>query len=139
MVEFKIDSRDNKAKLMEINPRFEGFHKLTIFAGVDLPWLCYKLGKNIETHIKGYKMNVRMSRLNQDIYSFFCSLFKKKKIRIIIDFLSSYLKYLPNNLHFDIIDIKDMRPVFQEWKNSIKRYFKKKSFEKKRGVIANVL
>lgn len=43
MVEFKIDSRDGRPKLMEINPRFWGSLALSIAAGVDFPFLLYQL------------------------------------------------------------------------------------------------
>ena len=41
--EFKIDPRDGKPKLLEINPRFWGSLALAIEAGVDFPFLLYKL------------------------------------------------------------------------------------------------
>ncbi len=48
MVEFKRDTRDGRAKLMEINGRFWGSLQLAIFSGVDFPALCldYYLGRN---------------------------------------------------------------------------------------------
>ncbi len=48
MVEFKVDKRDNRPKLMEVNARFWGSLQLAISAGVDFPYLLYKmaLGKD---------------------------------------------------------------------------------------------
>lgn len=43
MVEFKLDSRDNKPKLMEVNPKFWGSLDLAIASGVDFPYLAYKM------------------------------------------------------------------------------------------------
>ena len=43
MVEFRIDSRDGEAKLMEINPRLWGSLALSVFAGVEFPYLLYQL------------------------------------------------------------------------------------------------
>lgn len=43
MVEFKVDPRDNQPKLMELNPRFWGSLALAIHAGVDFPFLLYKM------------------------------------------------------------------------------------------------
>lgn len=43
MVEFKRDDRDGTLKLMEINPRFWGSLSLPVHAGVDFPWLYYRL------------------------------------------------------------------------------------------------
>ncbi len=42
-VEFKVDPRDGKPKLLEVNPRFWGSLQLAIEAGVDFPYLLYKL------------------------------------------------------------------------------------------------
>lgn len=42
-VEFMIDGRDGKPKLMEINPRFWNSLHLAVLSGVDFPWLLYRL------------------------------------------------------------------------------------------------
>lgn len=43
MVEFRVDARDGKAKLMEINPRLWGSLHLAILSGMDFPYLLYKM------------------------------------------------------------------------------------------------
>lgn len=43
MVEFRVDARNGKAKLMEINPRFWGSLQLAILSGMDFPYLLYKM------------------------------------------------------------------------------------------------
>ncbi len=43
MVEFKIDPRDGRPRLLEINPRLWGSLELAIRSGVDFPYLLYKL------------------------------------------------------------------------------------------------
>ncbi|MEM2915579.1 MAG: ATP-grasp domain-containing protein, partial [Candidatus Bathyarchaeia archaeon] len=43
MVEFKLDEKNGSAKLMEVNGRFWGSLQLAINAGVDFPYLLYKL------------------------------------------------------------------------------------------------
>jgi predicted ATP-grasp superfamily ATP-dependent carboligase len=43
MVEYKVDRRDGKAKLMEVNGRFWGSLQLAIDAGVNFPLLLYRL------------------------------------------------------------------------------------------------
>lgn len=50
MVEFRKDFRDGKYKLMEINCRFWGSLQLSIIAGVDFPYLLYKMsiGEDVE-------------------------------------------------------------------------------------------
>ncbi len=41
--EFKIDPRDGRPRLLEINPRFWGSLALAIEAGIDFPFLLYKM------------------------------------------------------------------------------------------------
>lgn len=43
MVEYKEDPRDGQCKIMEINPRFWGSLPLSIVAGVDFPYLLYRM------------------------------------------------------------------------------------------------
>lgn len=43
MIEFKIDARDGRPWLIEINPRFWGSLELAVAAGVDFPWLLFQL------------------------------------------------------------------------------------------------
>jgi predicted ATP-grasp superfamily ATP-dependent carboligase len=43
MVEFRVDARDGKPKLLEINPRLWGSLWLAIRSGVDFPYLLYKM------------------------------------------------------------------------------------------------
>ena len=42
-VEFMLDEKDGKFKFMEINPRFWNSLYLSMLAGVDFPWLLYRL------------------------------------------------------------------------------------------------
>lgn len=60
MVEFKKDKRDNKYKLIEINPKFWGSLPLAIESGVDFPYLTCKMA--IEGDIEpifNYKIGVK--------------------------------------------------------------------------------
>jgi predicted ATP-grasp superfamily ATP-dependent carboligase len=43
MVEFKCDNRDGIPKLLEINGRFWGSLQLAVDAGIDFPYLLYRL------------------------------------------------------------------------------------------------
>lgn len=45
-IEFKIDSRDDTPKLIEVNPKFWGTLDLSIQAGVDFPYLACKMAMN---------------------------------------------------------------------------------------------
>lgn len=43
MVEFKTDPADGRPRFLEVNPRFWGSLPLAIKAGVDFPWLLYRM------------------------------------------------------------------------------------------------
>jgi predicted ATP-grasp superfamily ATP-dependent carboligase len=59
-MEFKIDPRDGKAKLLEVNPRFWGSLQLAIEAGVDFPYLLYRLAMEEDIHpVKDYRTGVK--------------------------------------------------------------------------------
>ena len=60
LLEFKLDSRDGKYKLIEINPRFYGTVDLAIKAGIDFPDLYVQLasGKTPKKH-KNYQTGIR--------------------------------------------------------------------------------
>lgn len=60
MVEFKVDPRDNTAKLMEINARPWGSIQLAIYAGIDFPYLLYNIALNKKvSRVKNYKTGVK--------------------------------------------------------------------------------
>ena len=64
MVEFKIDPRDNKPRLMEINPRFWGSLPLSIASGVDFPYLLCKMAVDGDiTPVFDYKKGVKARSL----------------------------------------------------------------------------
>jgi predicted ATP-grasp superfamily ATP-dependent carboligase len=59
-VEFKMDPRDNQPKLMELNPRFWGSLALAVHAGVDFPYLLYRMAMGEDlTPIRDYASGVR--------------------------------------------------------------------------------
>jgi predicted ATP-grasp superfamily ATP-dependent carboligase len=63
-LEFMIDPRDGLPKFMEINPRFWNSLHASILAGVDFPWLWYRLacGEAVEK-VFDYKAGVRCRSL----------------------------------------------------------------------------
>ena len=103
MVEFRIDSRDNIPKLMEVNPRFWGSLQLSILAGVDFPYLLYKMltEGDVEPTVD-YKENVECRWLLPGDILWFLS--APNKLRNIPEFLKF-------NTNYDILSLEDPGPT----------------------------
>ena len=89
MVEFKYNPETKKYWLMEVNPRFWGSLALAVAAGVDFPWLLYRMATegDIEPVLQ-YQTGVTARWLLGDMLAFI-NHFKhyKSKIQLIKDFL----------------------------------------------------
>jgi predicted ATP-grasp superfamily ATP-dependent carboligase len=60
MVEFKVDSRDGRPKLLEVNPRFWGSLHHAIVCGVDFPFLVCRLALDGDVaRASEYRVGVR--------------------------------------------------------------------------------
>jgi predicted ATP-grasp superfamily ATP-dependent carboligase len=68
MVEYKIDSRDHRAKLMEVNGRFWGSLQLAVDAGMNFPLKLYRLatGENVPPQFD-YRVGTRSRWLLGDL------------------------------------------------------------------------
>lgn len=124
MVEFKIDSRDNAPKIMEINGRFWGSLQLAINAGVDFPYMLYKMTKDGDIpELPDYKIGVQSRWLLGDVDHLLMMLLKSpKKLRLPkhhpgkLKTLYEFLKfYKPNMKHEEFLHA-DFRPFFHEIK-----------------------
>jgi len=101
MVEFRIDTRDNQPKLMEINPRFWGSLQLSILSGIDFPYKLYQLTMQDDPIPNlDFKENVYCRWFLADITNVFQS---SKKVKKIIDLCRP-------DVHNDIISIMDPKP-----------------------------
>ncbi|MFQ5963203.1 MAG: ATP-grasp domain-containing protein [Candidatus Scalinduaceae bacterium] len=68
-VEIKIDSRDNKPKLIEINPRFWGYIGFPIRCGVNFPMIACKLAQGHKAQHREYlKYPVGIKYINPSAY-----------------------------------------------------------------------
>lgn len=68
MVEFKLDSRDHTPKLMEVNGRFWNSLPLAVAAGMDFPFLLYRLAVDGDiVPVETYQVGVRCRWLLGDI------------------------------------------------------------------------
>jgi predicted ATP-grasp superfamily ATP-dependent carboligase len=106
MCEFRVDSRDNVPKLMEINPRFWGSLSLAIFAGVDFPYLLYNvgLGNDVES-VSDYRLNVRTRWLLMGDILWFLKNPEKLKA------LPEFMKFRDKDLGYDIESFEDPLPA----------------------------
>ncbi|RLE42910.1 hypothetical protein DRJ48_02415 [Candidatus Woesearchaeota archaeon] len=132
MAEFKVDTRDNKPKLMEVNPRFWGSLALPIYAGVDFPYLLFKMALEGDvTPVIKYKQGVlaRWLLLGDLLWL----LKSKDKLHD----LKEFLKFFRKNQIYDIISLKDPLPALGALLEGLEFIFKKKKREHafNRGVI----
>jgi predicted ATP-grasp superfamily ATP-dependent carboligase len=68
MVEFKLDQRDNKLKLMEINGRFWGSLQLAVDCGMDFPFWLYQISRDVRPDFPGdYPIGVKSRWLLGDV------------------------------------------------------------------------
>jgi len=104
MVEFRIDARDGTPKLMEVNPRFWGSLQLSILAGVDFPYLLYKMiiDGDVEP-VLDYKEGVRCRWLLPGDILWFLSAPNK---------LKNFKEFLKFNTPDDILSWEDPGPTF---------------------------
>jgi predicted ATP-grasp superfamily ATP-dependent carboligase len=66
-VEFKRDPRDDSLKLLDVNPRVWGWHGLCQGAGVDFPFLAYRLARGESVPNVRSVAGVRWVRLSTDL------------------------------------------------------------------------
>jgi predicted ATP-grasp superfamily ATP-dependent carboligase len=95
MVEFKNDPKDNIPKLMEINPRFWGSLHLAYVAGVNFPYLLYRLSQNMEVKQPKYAVGIRARwLLPGDIAHFIAN---PKRFSLV----PSFFKFFDKNMYYD--------------------------------------
>lgn len=66
-VEFKRDARDGVLKLLDVNPRVWGWHSLCQRAGVDFPYLAYRLARGESVPSAQAAVGARWLRLSTDL------------------------------------------------------------------------
>jgi D-aspartate ligase len=66
-VEFKQDPRDGALKLLDINPRVWGWHGICPRAGVDFPYLAWRLAQGLSVPPSRAEVGVSWLRLSTDL------------------------------------------------------------------------
>ena len=107
-VEFMLDPRDRKYKLIEINARPWGWHTLAIAAGVDLPYLQYQdmLGEKVKQD--GFSKDIKWIRLMTDIPTVAGEILKGKMK------ITDYLRSLKGKKEFAVLSLDDPLPFIAE-------------------------
>jgi hypothetical protein len=122
MVEFKVDSRDGKPKLMEVNGRFWGSLQLAIDAGIDFPLLYTQLiqGVQIDPAFR-YRSGVQSRWLLGDFDSFMIDLFSNAREKCFfyprltpLGSLVRFLRFFGSDLHYDVLSLDDPGPGWNE-------------------------
>ena len=110
MVEFKYDEERKKAWLMEINPRFWGSVDLPVYAGVDFPYLLYKIAMEEDVEpVFEYKTGVKSRWIVGDLIALIDHLANsRKKVAVIRDFLKF------DDDSYDDLKFDDPLPFFAE-------------------------
>ena len=124
MVEYKYDDNDNLPKVMEINARFWGSLQLAIDAGVDFPYMLYRLidEGDVEKQF-GYRTGVKTRWFLGDVDILLARLFKSQaqlrlppghpgKLKSLWDFCKLYQR----DTKYEIEKLSDPGPFFNEFK-----------------------
>ena len=128
-VEFRVDARSQTPKLMEVNSRFWGSLQTAILAGVDFPYLLYRMVTEGDVkRVNHYKVGVKNRWLSGDIRHLISVLkghyladkfTKRSKWRTLLNFLKFY------DNKYDCMCPNDMVPFFmslKRWRMCYKSY-----------------
>lgn len=113
--EFKYDVRDNKYKLIEINPRYMMFHGVGVRGGINLPLIHYyhRIGdtKNLE------KLNKIQGNNKAHLVFMFFEIMNVLDHRPITKYLKNlFLAFFRKNKIWGIFDFKDLLPTIMFFK-----------------------
>src|SRR5204863_8807497 len=115
MVEFKTDRETSRPKLMEINGRFWGSLPLAVLAGVDFPYLYYRLAQGLDVEPAGdYVQGIVSRHFIGDLRHLFAALFKRDSMRSVAyptrrRALRNFFG-LPRGCKSDVLDYRDIMP-----------------------------
>jgi predicted ATP-grasp superfamily ATP-dependent carboligase len=109
MAEFRIDARTGEPQLIELNPRFWGSLALSTFAGVDFPYLLYRLarGEHVEPNLE-YDVGVRARNLSKDTFQL---LHREDRLTALQEFVTPSTQPAT----FDILSVDDPLPIVGEF------------------------
>ncbi len=123
-VELLIDSRDGLPKLMEINPRFWGTLQLCILAGMDIPYLLYRMAMegDVEPQLT-YKTGMICRWMLPGEILHFAANPARFRLR------PSFFNFFGNNVGYCILDRDDPLPVLAFFWVGFKGLFDRKMLD----------
>lgn len=107
-VEFMRDPRDDKYKLIEVNPRFWGWHTLAIGAGVDFPYVLYQDLIGEEVHVPTALRQLKWIRLTTDIPTVFLEIIKGRMK------VADYITSMKGKKEYAVFAVDDPIPFIAE-------------------------
>jgi predicted ATP-grasp superfamily ATP-dependent carboligase len=135
MVEYKLDRRSGEPLLMEVNGRFWGSLQLAIDAGMDFPYLLYRLAVDGCVQAPAaYKIGVRNRWLLGDVDHALARLFKKdrdldlpegfpSRFRTAVEFAKVYRR----GQRYEPLSLTDPMPFLHELSEYLRDLFRERS------------
>ena len=118
-VEFKLDHRDQRYKLLDINVRPWGWHTLCIACGLDFPYIQYRDVLGQAPTLTTPRYSYRWVRLLTDVPAGI------QEMRAGIIKPGSYLRSYIGKTTFSVFDWRDPVPVAGDFISAISRSMKK--------------
>lgn len=131
MVEFKLDQIEKTAKLLEVNARFWGSLQLSISAGVDFPFLLYRLAQGVRNErTRAYTVGLRSRWELGDLDHLLIRFFKNPaaenipanlppRSTLLKDFIFDFFRPSVRN---EVMQTGDSQPFFHELKKYIRHF-----------------
>ncbi|MBX5490036.1 MAG: ATP-grasp domain-containing protein [Chloroflexi bacterium] len=107
-IEFKYDARTDEYKLLDVNPRFWGWHTLAARAGVDFPYLQWRLATQQPVKPRCARPGVRWVRMVTDLPTAAGEIVQGK-LRV-----GTYLHSLAPPVQFSVLACDDPAPALFE-------------------------
>jgi len=133
MVEFKYNEKKNKGWLIEVNPRFWGSLALPIMAGVDFPYLLYKMAIDGDVEpVLDYKEGIVARWILGDILATLSHIKADKSVKPIIEFFRSKHD-VQDDFYWD-----DMKPFYSQCSYYLSKFIRTASFNPVQDAIVKI-
>jgi predicted ATP-grasp superfamily ATP-dependent carboligase len=139
MVEFRRDPRDQRFKLLEVNPRFWGSLQLAVHAGVDFPHRYYQLANGVRKPDYGYTVGTGSHILRGELV-YLVSLLRDdyehvERPSVPLE-VARVLLSLCTDPNFDYLSMDDPEPFRRDIVNLVSEFAPSKAKPLRRAVSA---